>query len=68
MYDYLTAIHDDAVHQKRTTIITGNFNAQVLGKHPNNADDDANHSTSRRPIVGTHGMGDCNTRGTWSRA
>ena len=53
MYDVLTALHDEAAKQKRTTIITGDFNAQV-GKHPINADEEDNANKGRRITVGPH--------------
>ena len=58
MYDTLSTLTSEAMQQKRQTILTGNFNAQV-GSHT-----DGNSKST----IGHFGMESCNSRGEWLKA
>ena len=66
LYDVLTEIHTDAQQQKLTTVLTGDFNAQVGRKCDDG--DDGNANDVDRHTLGRYGLDMCNQRGIWLRS
>ena len=58
MYDTLSTLKAEAFTQKRNTILTGDFNAQVGSR----SDDEGNTT------IGRHGMDTSNSRGDWLKS